>query len=1175
MSPRSRRRLLLSLAVAGVTGASALSLALWHYTRPEVQRELLLDALRGAGWTGDVATVSAGLTGDFLVESANLTDPAGRRYSLARAEGRVALWDTLTGAPHVERLTAEGLVADLSPGRETGPKAPGRASSGRHRSFRVDAADISGKVSGGPGGGLRFELRARDVDTESGGVVVFRAASESGPVFTGEARARFSGGLVASDDPLAVWASLNPVLTVEAEARPAAESPVAVALTLTADSDSAVLEARSGAGRADVRATVSPAGALKAEGRLALDRTSLAPWMKEATPPGFSARGDFHLTYDRAARAVDASARFSGEVDAPKVGPAGLRAFSVEADVSGAPGGAWHVRRLHGAAGSPAEPRALLLEAGALTLHPGAAFIVETSPGRAVNLRLARAPLAWLNPFLRGSGWAFASGAASGELSLSRDAEGRFTLESGSGLNCGPAVVLRDGRVWLDDLSLSLPLKMERAPDGALSLSLSKAGLVRGGETVAGADLEWKGDRTGAGLLTAKALVAPGALPADFLPGEACRFCRESGLRFPGEVRVRADGRGAFRVESARVEGVTSAGVRAFAATLLRPVSSAGIAPDARPLAAFEFKGAPLSLFKSLPGLAAVPGGVAETGDLHVSRTRSGWKVFRPEGGAAAFVRGFSWTDAAGVVRVAPTDARASILWEQTPAGWRLNLGELSFDNPAGHALGGRFALDWAAGEPASVSADLAGDLPALEASVPATRALRAQGGAYALKANHAAASASSLAEVSLTRLRFEGSSELGLAMSARLTRDGDAARFSLQPVLKGPSGTTHLSLEGSLLRRGSGRVWDATLAGGVFHADDWAPLWASPSVRADGAAGAPSAMPEKADAAPFWAGHEGRLAVSLEAVRVAGQSVTHPRANLRLDKGRLAAESVSAEFQGFPAQGDAALEFRTGEPRPYVLTAKAGARTVAMGRVIGAVSPKAAGWIDGDFDLDFAASGDGATTADLSHRLTFSARAESRSGTLRFFRVDNEAVRLSGELAGVAGDLAGDLGRILGKTAPGVGRLLDGAAVIRRALDLVRYRRLELAVTRLPDGSFEVPKAELEDEVLRLFASGKIGPAEGPSFSDRHALVSARLDGRNAIAEALRALGGSSGGTDAAGWLTGPELRYDGPLNNLRSNLLNNLFRAVSAPALPIPAPVRRAPDRAVKALERVLDGI
>ena len=1173
MSP-SRKRLLCFLAAAGTLGGVAAAGALWHVTRPEVQRALVLDALRRAGWSGDIGAVTARLSGAVSVSAVDLTDPDGRRFTLKRADATVALWSALTGDPHVEKLVVQGLLADLSAARSAS------AGGGAFRHVKVDSADVAGRVKLAGGRSLDLDLRARNVDTRSGGTLVFRVVDAAGPVFTGEARVRFSETAPGAAGPSALWASLNPVVTAEAEARPEPGAPVAATLALSADAAGATLRVKAGEGGADLRLTPAANGVFTLAGKVALDRSALAPWLKSRTPPGFFTKGDFLATYDPATRAVDAAADFSGEADAPQWGPAGLRAFAVSASVSGVPGGSWRIRKFHAQAGSPEAPGALVAEAAGVTLHPQDRRLVETAPGSAAVVRVARAPLAWLNPFLPAGAPEFSSGELSGELRLTRDASGEMTLDSGDGLSAARVSLTKGGVAYLDDLTLTLPVRAQSAAGGALAATVSKARLRRGGEAVLTADLDWKSDATGAGVFNASASVSPGALPADFLPGGACGFCREAGLRFEGGASVRVSASGAPAVERARVEGVTREGVRAFAAELSRPLDARGVPADGRAFASFAFRGTPLALFNPFLGGPAL-GGVAESGDFQVSRTPAGWQVSRTSDGAAVFVRGLSWTDASGAPVVAPGDVRTSLRWEQTAGGWRLNLGELAWDCASGRALGGEVSLEKSGAGVAALNADLSGDVVALGAVLPAARRLRVVSGAYSLKAAHRADGDSSL-DLALSRLRASaGAPESGATLAAKVARAGGVTRFTAPVLLNGPSGATRVTLDGTLRAAGGRSEWDAALTGGNLFVDDWRALfsgdreasWDGPSPSKPEAA-----APAKPDAAPFWAGHTGRFTASLESVRFSGETVAQPRLSLSARPMRLTADDFSAQVRGLPVKGDAVLLFNAGVARPYALSAKGAATSLPVGKIVEAMSPKASGWVDGDFDLTFGASGQGATAGDLLNRVEYSATAESREGTLRFFRADNEAVRLSGEIAGVAGDLAGDLGRMLGGKAPGVGRLLDGASVLQRALSLVKYRRLSVSVKRLPDGALEIPKAELVADLLRLNASGTLGPAQGAAFSDRHAVVSARLDGRDMIAEALRGLGRAEEKAGADGWLAGPELRYDGPLNNVRNNLLNNLFRAVSVPTLKdavksLPGAAKKVPEGAADVLDKVLD--
>ncbi len=1170
-----RKRLLRFLAASAGLGALALGGAAWHYTRPEVQRALALDALKGSGFSGDITGVSAGLGGEFFAEGVDLTDASGRRFKVNRISGDLGVFAALTGEIHIGKLSVDGFVVDITGVRSKRDGMPGAQAGatgenpGKVPHIRVDAADIAGRVLLAGGRSLAVDLRVRNADTRSGGTAVFTVADSSGPVVTGEARAKFAAEVVPGADPFAVWRGLNPTLFLEAEARPAAGSPVAATLAFEADVSAAKLTVKSGSGRLALHAAPGEAGKINFTGDAALDGPALAAWVRGALPE-FSAKARFTCAFDPANGAVDATVAASGDTADRVSGSNVPRAFALEGAFCGSPDGPWRIRNLHAEIGAAGAAKPVVADVSSVTVYPSEHWRVETADGEAASVRLVGAKAAWLNPLLASTGWSFASGEASGALRLTRDAAGRISVDSGAGLAVTDLAILRDGEPYLDKLALTLPVRAERAPDGAVALMGTKVSVAHDGATALVADFAWEAGATGAGTLTASAKISPGALPADFLPGGSCSFCKDTGLNLAGTTRVSRSVSGATRVEAAKVEAVTREGVRALAVTLARPLDPENIPEDGAPVATLAFKGAPLSLFNPLLR-GPLLGGVAESGELAVPKSVLGWKVARPASGAAAFVRGLSWTDAGGAVRLAPTDVRGTVAWERTRDGWMLVLDKVDFTNAKGAALSGDLAFTWAGSGLAKVDADLRGDLPAFAASLPDMGKMRLTAGAFTLKAHHADKGESSL-DLNLANLRPAGSDAvLGAVVRARASEEKGGWKWFSPIVLSGPSGSTKLALAGTLAEVVGGKLWDVSLTGDNLVVDDWKPLFPT-SAEVSGRAVQPldpvASAPAKPDAAPFWAGHSGKFSVAFDALKFSGETVANPRVTVSAAPARLAAEGASGEIRGLPVSGSGEIAFKPGAPKPYALTAKGGATALPLGNIVAAFAPRAAGWVDGDFDLRFAAEGEGSDVGMLFSNTTFSADAESREGTLRFFKADNEAVRLSGEIAGMAGDLAGDLGKLLGRNNPVAGRILSGGSVIQKALDVVKYKKLTLSLKRLPDGSLQMPVAELLSDTLRLRASGTLGPALGTAFLDRNASVSARLDGRSLIAEALRGLGRASDRPDGAGWLTGPELRYEGPLNNIRNNLLNNLFRAVSLPALPLPGSEKAPASDAIRAL-------
>ena len=941
-------------------------------------------------------------------------------------------------------------------------------------------------------------------------------------------------------------AGAPPLLEVDAEAREGVSALVAAKLSLTADADRADLVVTAGTGTVKLHLTPGDSGDRTLSGDWTLDRSVVAPWLNRPLAD-FSTKGSFRIGFNPVTRALAATVSASGASVGPLFGAAAPEGFAMETSFSGRLDDmTFRIPDLHMEITSAAAQKAVVLDATALEISRGE--LVRGAGGRASSgsLKLTGAPLAWLNPILERSGFACASGDVSGKLDLVCDNAGNLTVDSGEGLKFSPAALTRDGKPWLPRLTLEFPVRVTRGADGAFLATGSKVALRHSGAEVATTDFSWKSDVAGAGELEASATVSPGALPEDFLPGGACKFCAETGLTLSATTRIGRSAAGALTVSSAKIEAVTRECVRALAVTLARPLDPAAVPADGAPLANFAFKGAPLSLFNPLFG-GPLLGGVAEAGDLEISKTASCWKVARPASGAPAFVRGLSWTDASGATRLAPTDLRGSLGWERTPAGWKLSLDDTTFTNAAGCALAGRATLSGGACL-SSLDADVSCSVPALAASLPDLRKPAFVTGDFTLKARRSGKGDASL-DLGIQNLTtVSGAKPCGLTLRATTSEEGGVRVFSAPAVLSGPSGETKFALDGTLRETVAGKDWNVSLTGGTLFADDWNALFPPSGVSggAPQAAPAPSvraAVPTTPDTDPFWTGDTGRFSVALDAVKFAGETVDKPAAVVVVTPERLATESLAARWRGLPVRGDATLAFKSGDPKPYALSARCDVEKLPLGAVVGTFAPNASGWIDGDFDVALAASGTAANAGALASGTTLDVSLKSRDGTLKFFRADNEVVRLSGEIAGVAGDLAGDLGRMLGKSAPaGQSGLLSAASVLQKALVSVK--------TSKPGPGPEAHAGRRAGDDFRRLVQRCAAPARPRRLRPgrRHGVPRPQRDRRRAPRRQGRHRRGASrpwpaaDKPDDAGWLAGPEPRHEGPLNNLQNNLLNNL---------------------------------
>lgn len=1181
-----RRKTLLFFASATGLGICALGGAAWHFTRPSVQRDIALGALKEQAFTGDIAGVSVGLGGSFEITGVDLTDAKGRRFKVAEATGKLSVWDAIFGEIHLARLTATGVDANLVKVKRPGDKGDEEDDKpaspvGVLPVVRVDSADIDGTTTVVAGAPVRFNLRIRNLDTLAGGTaVVSLAGVAGGPVVTGDATLRFAGR--APEAPASgreVLRALAPTLVVQAEAREKENGPVAARLDFSADVSGAVLKATSGGGAVNLKAGFGADDRVEVKGDWKLDRSALAVWTKAAVPE-FTASGTVVAGHDFATKTTAVKLAGAGRTVAAQAGWNGPDAFAFAADFSGVSKGPWRIRNLHLDAGTSGAPTsAVSVDAGALTLYPKAAWRMETAAGEAASVKLRAFPAVWLNPLLKASGAAFVSGDFSGDLKLTGDAAGAVALNSSGGLASSPLKLLVPGRPALEGLTVKIPVSLVRAADGALTVKGSGVGLELAGKPAANAGFTWRSGASGEGELDAKLFLSPGALPADFIPGGVCKFCADTGLGVSADASVSRRADGAITVSKAHVEAVTREGVRALSATLLKPLGADAMPPVGEPVVALAFKGAPLALANPLLN-GPVLGGVAESGDLVVSHTATGWRVERPAAGAQAFVRGLSWRGADGVPVLLPTDTRGSVVWENTTGGWNLSLADAAFENGKGRAVKGRFAVKSGDGIE-SADADLVFNLSALAASLPSLNKMRVEDGAGTLKLNYSPRGDSTV-DFAVSGVRRTGvAGDYGATAAGRVALEKNGFSWNTPVVLTGPSGATKVSVTGSLSGAAGARVVDLTVHGDRLYGDDWKAFAAAklpePEPAAKGLSwDAETPAKTTTDKVSFWDGYTGRVAMSFDAADFAGEKIGSPQVVVNATPERLATESLAANWRGLPVTGAATLDFKTGAAKPYVLAASGSLTGVPLGKVVASVSPNAAGWIDGDFDGKFAASGEAENPGALAASVTCDANVRSRDGTIKFFKADNDTVRMSGDLAGIAGDIAGGLGKILADKTPGVSKALEGASVLQKALRSVDYKTLVLVAKRTPDGGITISDATVVNDLLKISASGVLGPSTGTGFLDRHAAVSATLSGKNIIADALRGVVGKTAVTDTSGWVSAPALQYDGPLNNVKNNLLNNLLRSVSAPFAPKRgtngdnAPVQ---GDAVKAIDRILD--
>ena len=1174
MSPR-RRRLALFLAAAATAGLTVAGVALWHCTRPEVQRAWVTDALTRAGWSGRIAAVSLSPDGVFRAEDIDLTDPQHRRWRVAAISGELALWETLFGDTRIRSLDVSGLTVDTAAAtdRPAGGTAPHAASPGfTLPKLRIDRADLGGThtIAGTP---AKLSLRIRDFDTRSGGSLIFGIDPAKGPGLTGEARLRYAANATVYTGARDFLDRAAPVLAIDAECRARAGGRPLATLVLRADNTGGTLAATSGASKLAAKLVFGADGAPVLTGESEVRSGDLAPPVLGTTTPDFTARAAFKVSASPGLAAFRASLTASAIKTTPA--PGSPDTLALEADLSGEPGGRVAIGRLTVSVGDAAGGALAAADISGLTYAPATGLHAGDAGTAQARLRCRAVPAVWLNA-VTGDRAIFEAGTIGGETVLTLDGTDAAGTPRGAPLHLTGIAFRRPGTPALTGIDATLPLRLAVTSRGDIGAALDGATVTLAGAPLATGSASWRSDPAG-DRFGIDARLFPGALPSGFLPGGVVEFCTRTGAAFTLVAEAARTPAGDITVRSATLEAVAKNGTKALAVTLPRPLPLATPPADGRPLALLSFKGAPLGLFNPWLG-GAVLAGTAERGDLDVSLNADGWRVARSGGGEPATIRGLAWTDARGTVRLRPTDAEGTPVWQGLKDGWRLSLTGVRFTNAKGAALTGALAFDWKDG-PSAIDADFGGELLALNESLPDAVASGITSGAFTVKIARARADGASSAEIGIRNLKTAGAAGTATVdLRGTAKPDGGIVRIDAPLVFSGPSGVTRASLAGDFTPGKDGRRWRLKLAGDTLYADDWLAFAARPEPAAPAAAGGtPSPAPApRPDTVPFWAGETGTFDIGFDTVRVAGEVLEKPKLALEAEAAVLRTVACETVWRGVPVTGRAALAFKSGSAAPYALTAAAGAARVDLGRLVTAFSPRAKGMIEGAFDIAATASGEAPTAPALAKAVRTDLRLTGSGGVLRFFKADNEVVRLSGDIVGIAGDIAGDIGRVIGKKVPVAGKALSSLSLLRSVLGSIGYDTLTLTATRLPDGAFRPAAVEIVNDTLRLRASGGIGPDTGGGFGTRIAAITGSIEGKGPVGTALGALG--AGGAKDGDWTAGPPLRFDGPLNNVGADMLNNLFRSASpfgssAPeGSDRPAPVI---DDAVKTLEKAVNGL
>lgn len=1147
---KSARPLLLVLGVA----AGLLGLAAGMARLPAVQAWALRRALDKAGAARvEFSGVSAGLA------QAELTgvrvQRAGLQLEAPRLEVDYSPWALLGGGPlRISRLKAHDLVVDasrLKPGAtRVGAAGVPAAAPGAVSQLTLpfglvlDGVDVSGRVLlPGPVAGeplpARFTLAGGGIAPESQGSVDLRLQVDDPRPAARVTTVRLQGVLNLRQTSARNFDRVQLSLDVDAEGPAMARAnrlKLSALLASTggaADYQLTLVTVEGGATRdlVQIGARQTAAGAaFSGDWHLQVQSAQLESFFLGGALPRFAVEGGGRFTLQPATGAVSIAGAWQGEVSAlevldPALRPLGVLKFSADLDVSDADG-VTQVEKFRLRLDST-EPvfsaethRSIVVDRRALQLRLGGA-----ATGEVGRLSFHRLPLAWVRPFIRDLD--VSGGAISGDFSLTNGSD-ELRLRSTAPLRIDSLTLVRDGRLLVERAAVDLQLAAGVAP-----------GIAR--LEVSGLDFRTAaGDRVQGSLALQSPLADDqpalwrGSLNAD-LPALLGPLAGVGHVKFSGEIEAATEAE-RVQVRALRGELADGAGRRLVGAEGLAGfvvdlhhgrIVAAG--PDARAL--LRIGVGPLRLGElPFPGAkAALRGEVAAT-ELTLS-TRGDLLELR----AAAPVRvsGFSLReDGRPVVE--------DVSFETTPAVDFRGVGDWSIKAPASalRAAGGAVlatvgteaSLSDAEGFRAafSVQADLAA-LGAQPVFAP-LRSLSAGRASGEIRLARTAAAWQAEARSTLNGLvSRQGNQPLPVAnLSARAIRTADG-RFTLEvPLLLDRSGQrSDLRLAAEAGRGAAGWQFDASLSGqhielldllGLLGLAGGAPGNASPDPLPVPAAPAGGTA---ADAAPFWRGWQGRLALDVKSLsRGEGWNVADLTGRIEVGAEQIALEKFDGAINGRGRVGAEARLVFGGGARPYALEGNFSLSEFDLGALLKGLEPDRVATIDGVFGVTGKFNGDGATLDDTLGRTRGRFQLTGRQGNFRGLRRTSEKV----SVATRAVELGAAIGSIFGssKVKEAAEKVAGQAYQVDQFAQMMAelpYDQLVVRLTREENLNVRVEEFALLSPEVRLTGRGAITHVEGKPIAQQPLSLVLTLAGRGRIEQQLGRLRALDGTKDELGY--------------------------------------------------------
>lgn len=275
------------------------------------------------------------------------------------------------------------------------------------------------------------------------------------------------------------------------------------------------------------------------------------------------------------------------------------------------------------------------------------------------------------------------------------------------------------------------------------------------------------------------------------------------------------------------------------------------------------------------------------------------------------------------------------------------------------------------------------------------------------------------------------------------------------------------------------------------------------------GAPGTPTA-PARRDAAPFWNGVQGKVAVDLKRVVYGTDYVIgNVRGTSVITDTKLSLDGLEGRFKENPFKLAGGITFAANQAKPYALIASADVQGLDIGEILRASAPNEKPIFETKATLKAALNGNGGTIGDLMQSAYGKFDLTGTEGVTRLL------ARKGG--AGTAVNIASLGLAILGAAQKSEG--LTAAAELTRLLNEVRFDSVKVQVERAADLSFKLTSIEILSPILRTAGTGTVASKSADDVANAPMNIVLQLAAKGELAYALQRAGLLSDKQDDKGY--------------------------------------------------------